>query len=58
MIKGGARMEQVTVGTAFPHGLLLSTLFAAQLHYFAQARPDFERATATIELAPRKYPHR
>jgi hypothetical protein len=57
-LKGGARMEQVTVGTVIPHGLLLASLFAAQLHYFAQALPDFEQSTATIQLAPRKYPHR
>jgi len=57
-LKGGARMEQMTVGTAVPHGLLLSSLFAAHLHYFAQALPDFEQSTATIQLAPPKDPRR
>ena len=46
------RMEQVVIGTAVPHGLLLAELTAPQLHYFAQALPAFEASAGTVALAP------
>ena len=51
---GGARMERITVGAATPRGLLLAELSAPQLFYFPQSLPEFEQATATITLEPRK----
>jgi hypothetical protein len=54
LTRGGAQMEQLTVGTAVPNGLLLSQLSAPQLHYFAIALPAFEESTRTIELKPKR----
>jgi hypothetical protein len=45
-------MEQVVVGTAVLHGLLLAELTAPQLHYFSMALPAFEASASTIKLAP------
>jgi len=45
------RMEQVVIGAAARHGVLLAGLTAPQLNYFAKALPAFEASVATI--APR-----
>lgn len=55
-VLGGARIERVTIGAATQGGLLIAELSAPQLDFFAQALPQFEESTRTIELVPRKSP--
>lgn len=52
---GGPLIEQVAIGTAVPDGLLIASLSAPQLGYFAKAMPAFEEAVQTIVLKSRRY---
>jgi len=42
------RMEQVVVGTAVRHGVILAGLTAPRLNYFEKALPAFEAAAASV----------
>lgn len=44
------RVEQVTVGTVIPKGLLLAGLRAPQLLYFEEALPIFEQSVRTVAV--------
>lgn len=44
------RVEQVTVGTVIPKGLLLAGLRAPQLFYFDDALPVFEQSVRTVAV--------
>jgi hypothetical protein len=46
------RVEQVTVGTVIPKGLLLAGLRAPQLLYFEEALPVFEESVRTVAVRP------
>jgi len=46
------RVEQVTVGTVIPKGLLLAGLRAPQLLYFEEALPIFEQSVRTVVVKP------
>lgn len=51
---GGARVEQVAIGTALPEGLLLATFEGPQLHFFEQSLPAAEESLRTVTLVPAK----
>jgi hypothetical protein len=51
---GGARIEQVAIGTAVADGLLVASLDAPQLGYFAKAMPAFEEVVQTMVLKSRR----
>lgn len=44
------RVEQVTVGTVIPKGLLLAGLRAPQLFFFEEALPIFEQSVRTVAV--------
>jgi hypothetical protein len=46
--QGGAQMEEVTVGTALPSGLLLATYRAPAIHFFAQWRTAFDDIVSSV----------
>jgi hypothetical protein len=46
------RVEQVTVGTVIPKGLLLAGLRAPQLFFFEDALPVFEQSVRTVAVKP------
>jgi len=48
------RMEQVVLGTAVSHGLLLAKYAAPQLLYFEQSLPAFEESVQTLALEPHR----
>jgi hypothetical protein len=51
---GGARIEQVTVGTGLPGGLLVATYFAPQIHFFPLWLPTFDATLAKVVLTAPK----
>lgn len=51
---GGARMEQIAIGTALAQGLLLATYDAPRIHFFAQSLPAAEEALRTVTLTGAK----
>jgi hypothetical protein len=51
---GGARIEQVTVGTGLPAGLLWATYFAPQIHFFPRWLPAFDATLAKVVLTEAK----
>jgi hypothetical protein len=48
----GARIDQVTIGTALDAGLLLLTYRAPTLHHFERWLPAFEASVPTISYTP------
>lgn len=50
--QSGARLEQITVGTPLPEGLLVATYRAPAIHYFAKWLPTFDAALPTVALLP------
>ena len=53
-VAGGIRIEQIALGTAVKHGLLLAQLSAPHLGYFETALPAFEESVQTIVLKPHR----
>lgn len=51
-MQGGARIEQVAVGTPTPQGLLLATYRAPAIHYFDKWLPSFDEALGSVAYAP------
>jgi hypothetical protein len=51
---GGARMEQVAIGTALKEGLLLATYEGPRIHFFEASLPAAEEALRSVTLAPGK----
>ena len=53
--RGGAEIEEVTVGTPLDSGLMLATYRAPAIHYFQRWLADFEGTVKTVALvAPAK----
>jgi hypothetical protein len=51
---GGALIEQVTVGTGLPSGLLVATYFAPQIHFFPLWLPAFDATVGKVALTEAK----
>lgn len=51
---GGALIEQVTVGTGLPAGLLVATYFAPQIHFFPLWLPTFDATVGKVVISEAK----